>query len=58
MSPHTTTLAEIFEVKAARRKRLASLPVAERIVIIEQLHELGLAMRAARRDLAEKRRSQ
>jgi hypothetical protein len=45
---HQVTLQEIYEAKAARRKRLAALPMKERVALIEKLHELAVTMRKAR----------
>jgi len=39
------TPQEIFAAKKARRRRLAALPVIERLRLIDKLHEFGLEMR-------------
>ena len=39
------THEEIFARKAQRRKTLAALPVAERVEIIERLHDFAVEMR-------------
>jgi len=39
------TIEEIFAKKAERRKRLAALPIDERVQIIERLHEFAVEMR-------------
>jgi len=39
------TVEEIYAKKAERRKALAALPVAERVEIIERLHEFAVEMR-------------
>jgi len=39
------TAEEIFARKAQRRKTLAALPVAERVEIIEKLHDFAMEMR-------------
>ena len=44
----TVSVEEIYRAKSERRKLLATLPIDETVKIIEKLHELGLAMRAAR----------
>jgi len=48
---HPVTLQEIFRAKLERRKRLASLPMDQRINLIEQLHELAQTMKTARENL-------
>ena len=40
------TAQEIFARKAQRRKTLAALPVAERVKIIEKLHDFAVEMKA------------
>jgi len=49
-----TTLQEIYMGKRERRKQLASLPINERVQIIEKLHEFGLMMRNAKADLRQR----
>jgi hypothetical protein len=48
---HPVTLQEIFRAKLERRKRLASLPMDQRINLIEQLHELAQTMKTTRENL-------
>jgi len=49
MTPATSR--EIFAGKKARRRRLASLPIDQKVDLIEQLHELGLTMVNSRESL-------
>ena len=46
-----STLEDIFAAKQARRKRLANLPIDEKIDLIEKLHELARTMIDARESL-------
>jgi hypothetical protein len=46
MKPHT--LKDILDAKEARRRRLAELPIDQKIDLIEKLHELGRTMIGAR----------
>jgi len=39
------TIEEIYAKKAERRKKLAALPIDERVEIIERLHEFAVEMR-------------
>ena len=39
------TVEEIYARKAQRRKALAALPIADRVEIIERLHEFAVEMR-------------
>ena len=39
------TAEEIFARKAQRRKTLAALPIAERVKIIEKLHDFAMEMK-------------
>jgi hypothetical protein len=43
-----STLKEIFAAKQARRARLASLPIDQKVDLIEQLHQLAHTMMEAR----------
>jgi len=45
-------LEDIFTAKQARRSRLARLPIDQKVDLIEQLHQLGRTMIAAREGLA------
>ena len=45
------TLQEIFAAKQARRKRLANLPIDQKVDLIERLHQLGRTMVGARESL-------
>ena len=42
------TVQRIFDRKAERRRELAALPFAKKIEIVEQLRELGRAMKKSR----------
>lgn len=44
-------LDKIFREKRERRRRLAALPLNEKVKLIEKLHELGRTMVAARSSL-------
>jgi len=44
-------LSEIHRAKAERRRRLAHLPVDEKVVIIERLRDLAVSLRAARKGM-------
>ena len=44
-------LQDIFAAKQARRSRLARLPIDRKVELIEQLHQLGRTMIAAREGL-------
>jgi len=46
MNPYR--LKEIFAAKQARRERLASLPIDQKVDLIEQLHQLAHTMIEAR----------
>ena len=48
LSMNRKELARIYRAKRERRKQLAALPIEEKVRIIEQLQELGLALLAAR----------
>ncbi len=50
------TIEDIFAAKAARRRRLASLSIDEKVDLIERLHDLGRTMVAARETLPADRR--
>jgi len=50
MSP--ITLADLYQAKAARRERLASLPFVEKVLIMEKLQEMGHTLRAARSQIS------
>ena len=49
------TPEEIFARKARRRKKLAALPVAERVEIIERLHDFAVEMREWKTRRAQER---
>ena len=51
MNPQTPK--DLFDAKKRRRLRLASLPVDQKIDLIERLHELGRTMVDARASLAK-----
>jgi hypothetical protein len=44
-------LQDIYAAKQARRSRLARLPIDEKVDLIEQMHQLGRTMIAARESL-------
>ena len=50
---NTELLAKIYKAKDARRKHLVHLPLDKKIEIIEQLRDMGIALRAARREFAK-----
>lgn len=43
-----TTIEEIYRAKEERRRRLAALPLTEKVRIMEKLQEAGRTLRAAR----------
>lgn len=47
-------LNEIYRAKDERRKRLSNLPVDKKIEIIEQLRDMAIALKAARREFAKR----
>jgi hypothetical protein len=50
------TVQRIFDRKAERRRELAALPFAKKIEIVEQLRELGRAMKKSRTQVRAARR--
>lgn len=51
---NTHLLNEIYQAKEERRKRLIQLPIAEKVLIIERLRDMAVALRAAREEFSRK----
>ena len=45
---HPATFDDVLKAKEERRKRLAALPISERVALIEKLHDLAVTMREVR----------